>query len=99
MMLAESLDHAFEDVSERVWIEAKLKADEMLAAIESGLTIAGEQLDAMEKETIRQCVREVQGALQGHQTPQLKKANEALDKASERLAAIIVEKAMDESMR
>jgi molecular chaperone DnaK len=97
MMLAESLDHAFEDVNERVWIEAKLKAEEMLAAVESGLKIAGERLDAMEKETIRQCVLKVEEALEVRQTAHLKKANDALDKASERLAAIIVEKAMDES--
>jgi molecular chaperone DnaK len=99
MMLAESLDHAFEDVNERVWIEAKLKAEEMLTAVESGLTIGGDRLEAMERETIRQCVMKVQEALGVRQTAPLKKANDALDKASERLAAIIVEKAMDESMR
>ena len=30
-MIADSLDHAFEDMNERVWTEAKLKAEEMLA--------------------------------------------------------------------
>jgi len=99
MMLAESLDHAFEDVNERVWIETKLKAEEMLAAVESGLSMAGEQLDPAEKETISACVIKLQEALQGRQVPQLKKANDALDQASERLAALIVEKAMDDSMR
>ena len=69
----------------------------MLAAVESGLKIAGERLDAMERETIRQCVLKVEEALEVRQTAHLKKANDALDKASERLAAIIVEKAMDES--
>src|SRR4030081_2842347 len=32
-MIAESLDHAFGYMSERVWTEAKLKADEMLTAV------------------------------------------------------------------
>jgi len=31
-MLADSLEHAFEDMNERAWVEAKVKADEMLAA-------------------------------------------------------------------
>src|SRR3954452_10911351 len=35
-MLADSLDHAFKDVNERVWVEAKLKSEEMLAATQKG---------------------------------------------------------------
>ena len=34
-MIADSLDHAFEDMNDRVWTEAKLKADEMIGAVES----------------------------------------------------------------
>src|SRR5207302_7669440 len=34
-MLAESLDHAFADVAERIWTETKLKSEELLAAVES----------------------------------------------------------------
>src|SRR5207302_2698885 len=33
-MLADSLEHAFDDMNERAWVEAKVKADEMVAAIE-----------------------------------------------------------------
>ncbi len=36
-MLAESLEHAFEDMSERVWTETRLKSEEMLAAVEKAL--------------------------------------------------------------
>ena len=36
-MLADSLEHAFEDMSERVWTETRLKSEEMLAAVEKAL--------------------------------------------------------------
>ena len=36
-MLADSLEHAFEDVNERVWTETRLKSDEMLGAVESAV--------------------------------------------------------------
>src|SRR5437764_10675067 len=51
-MLAESLDHAFEDMSERAWTEAKLKAEEMLSSAASALAIAGDAISADEKEVI-----------------------------------------------
>ncbi|MFN2476461.1 MAG: Hsp70 family protein, partial [Chthoniobacterales bacterium] len=34
-MISESLDHAFDDMNERIWTEAQLKAEEMLGAVES----------------------------------------------------------------
>ncbi len=39
-MLADSLDHAFDDVAERRWTEAELKAREMLDAVDSALALA-----------------------------------------------------------
>ncbi len=45
-MISESLEHAFEDMSERVWTEAKLKADEMLSAVENAFRVLGAELDA-----------------------------------------------------
>ena len=40
-MISESLDHAFDDMSERVWTEAKLKAEEMLGAVEAAFERRG----------------------------------------------------------
>lgn len=98
-MLAESLDHAFEDVSERVWTETELKAQEMLRAVDSALAMAGNQLDAAEKETILHSATVVREALQSRETARLKEANEALDRATQGLAALIVENAMAETSR
>ena len=93
-MLAESLDHAFADVGERIWIETKLKSEEMLAAVESGLGLVGDQIGEIEKKRILDLAAEVRRKIDSHQTQKLKEANEALDSATQNLAAVIVEKAM-----
>jgi molecular chaperone DnaK len=93
-MLAESLEHAFEDVSERVWTEAKLKAEEMLAAVDSAMKIVGDKIDTSEKKKVLQFADEVRRGIESHQANQLKKAIETLDAATQDLAALVVERAM-----
>lgn len=93
-MLAESLEHAFEDVSERVWTEAKLKAEEMLAAVDSAMKIVGDKIDTLEKKKVLQFADEVRRGIESHQANQLKKAIETLDAATQDLAALVVERAM-----
>jgi molecular chaperone DnaK len=93
-MLAESLDHAFEDVNERIWTETKLKSEEMLAAVESAWQLVGDQIDQFEKKRILQLAREVRETLHSHETQKLKQANQALDSATQNLAALVVENAM-----
>ncbi len=96
-MLADSLDHAFEDVSERIWTETKLKSEEMLRAVDSALALAGDEIPIPEKETILQCATAVREALETQEVAPLKQANAALDDATQALAAIIVEKVMAEN--
>ncbi len=43
-MIEESLEHAFDDMSERVLTETRLKAEEMLAAVTKALPLADERL-------------------------------------------------------
>src|SRR6266699_2739171 len=43
-MIADSVDHAFEDMSERVWTETRLKSEEMLAAVEKAFQAVGDRL-------------------------------------------------------
>jgi molecular chaperone DnaK len=93
-MISESLDHAFDDMSERVWTEAKLKAEEMLNAVEAAFAQVGDAIDAREKETIQQAAVNVQDALGANDTRKLQAANSALDEATQGLAAALVEKAM-----
>ncbi|MEO8043930.1 MAG: molecular chaperone DnaK, partial [Spartobacteria bacterium] len=93
-MLAESLEHAFEDMSERVWTETRLKAEEMLAAVEKAFQLAGDRLPAEQKEQITALTSEVRRAITTHEITRLKAANAALDDATQELAALIVEQAM-----
>ncbi len=93
-MIADSLEHAFEDMSERVWTETRLKSEEMLAAVEQGLRLAGEKLSPNEQREIEQKAQAVREALQSHEAARLKSANAALDEATQKLAALIVEQAL-----
>jgi molecular chaperone DnaK len=93
-MIADSLEHAFEDMSERVWTETRLKSEEMLAAVEKGLQLAGDQFPTSERARVEQMANDVRAAIESHETPRLKAANAALDDATQELAALIVEQAM-----
>ncbi|MDQ6625084.1 MAG: molecular chaperone DnaK [Verrucomicrobiota bacterium] len=96
-MISESLDFAFDDMNERVWTEAKLKAEEMLGAVESAFRVVGGELPVGEKMHIESLVGELRAALASHELQRLKAANTALDKATEPLAAMLMEKALAES--
>ncbi len=93
-MISESLEHAFDDMSERFWTETKLKAEEMLGAVEAAFAQMGDGIDAVEKEKILGAATQVRDALTTHDARKLQAANSALDDATQELAAAIVEKAM-----
>ncbi len=93
-MLEDSLEHAFEDMNDRAFTEAKLKADEMLPAVRIALTQAGGELSAEEKSAITARVADVEAAIATGAAQPLKKAVAALDEATQRLAAILVERAV-----
>jgi molecular chaperone DnaK len=93
-MLAESLEHAFDDVSERIWTETKTKSEEMLTALDSALQIVGDKIETSEKKKILQLGDEVRKAIESHQVKKLKEANEALDTGTQHLATLVVEQAM-----
>ena len=93
-MLEDSLEHAFEDMNDRAFTEAKLKAGEMLPAVRIALDQAGGELSAEEKQTIAARVSEVESAIATGAAQPLKKAVAALDEATQRLAAILVERAV-----
>jgi len=93
-MLEDSLEHAFEDMNDRAFTEAKLKAGEMLPAVRIALDQAGGELSAEEKQAIAARVSEVESAIAAGAAQPLKKAVAALDEATQRLAAILVERAV-----
>jgi len=98
-MIAESLDHAFEDMAERVWTEAALKSNELLPAVRSALTLVGDKLSDVERLEIDVLVREVEAALESHDHQRLKQANSALDQGTQHLATFLIDRAMAEAAK
>lgn len=93
-MLEESLEHAFEDMNDRVFTEAKLKAAEMLPAVRIALEQIGGELSEEERQTIATRVAGVEAAIATGAAQPLKKAVAALDEATQRLAALLIERAV-----
>lgn len=95
-MVGESVEYAFEDMAERVFTEARLKAEELLPAVEMVLSqgLAEEE----ERREIEDAAAAVRAALAGGAANPLKAAVQRLDAATEALAARLVEKAMDEAL-
>ena len=95
-MVSESVEHAFTDMAERVFTEARLKAEELLPAVETVL-VQGLALDA-ERSEIESAAEAVRKALADKAANPLKAAVQRLDAATEALAARLVEQAMDEAL-
>jgi molecular chaperone DnaK len=93
-MLAGSLEHAFEDMDARIFTEARLKAEEMLPAVEGALSQLSDDLAVDEIAEIRLKAAEVTEALRSGETARLKKALTDLDSATQTLATRLIEKAM-----
>ena len=93
-MLAGSLEHAFEDMDARIFTEARLKAEEMLPAVEAALTQLGSELPEAEITEIHKQTTEVTAALGTKETSRLKQALAALDQATQTLATRLMERAM-----
>ena len=96
VMVSESVEHAFTDMAERVFTEAKMKAEELLPAVEAVLS-QGLAMDD-ERGEIQSAAAAVRTALAGGAANPLKAAVQRLDAATEALAARLVEQAMDAAL-
>jgi molecular chaperone DnaK len=90
-MLADSLEHAFEDMNKRAFAEVCLKADEMLPAVQTALERLGNEVAEEQREEIATLVAEVQEARVAHSLEKLRNTLSKLDKVTEPLAAQLVE--------
>lgn len=97
-MVGESVEYAFDDMAERIFTEAKLKAEELLPAVDQALADAGDLVSAGERSEIEQAAAAVREALAAGLPNPLKAAVQRLDKATEEFAAALVEKAIEDAM-
>lgn len=95
-MLGDSLDHAFEDMDERIFTEANLKAEEMLPAVASALEQLGEEVSGEERSALAILIDKVRAAQTGKSASRLKSALGALDEATQPLATRLIERAIGE---
>ncbi len=95
-MVSESVEYAFEDMAERIFTEARLKAEELLPAVES--VLAQGLATNSELQEITAACDAVRAALAGKAANPLKAAVQRLDTATEALAARLVEQAMDAAL-
>jgi len=97
-MVTESVDYAFDDMAERVFTEAKLKAEELLPAVDAGLAQVADDMDPTDLQEIKASAEAVRVALAGDNANILKATVQRLDKSTEHMAAILVEKAMEAAL-
>lgn len=97
-MVTESVDYAFDDMAERVFTEAKLKAEELLPAVDAGLAQVADDMDPVDLTEIKSAATAVREALKQENANTLKAAVQKLDKSTEHMAAILVEKAMEAAL-
>ena len=93
-MLGDSLEHAFEDMDERIFTEAKLKADEMLPAVDTALNALGDEVPGEVRAAIFALVEKIRSSLQTRSTAYLKNLLRELDAVTEPLAAALIEKTL-----
>jgi len=93
-MVEESVEHAFEDLRARQWVEAKLRAEETLAATRKALADLGAG-----NEPTQAAMKAVDAALAAEgETARLKAAVDALDEATRPLAEALMDRAMEEML-
>ncbi len=96
-MLADSLEHAFEDRDARIFTEARLKAEEMLPAVESALKQLVKELDPATEQEIRAATTSLAAAMKQNDLDFLQQQLRNLDEMTQTLATMLVEKAMSKS--
>ena len=99
-MIADSVEYAFDDMNERIWTEAMLKAEELLPAVDEALAQLGDEVPADDREHILAAAEHVRALLiaERHDASALKKANALLDDATQSLAVLLMDKAMEEAL-
>jgi molecular chaperone DnaK len=104
-MVEESVEHAFDDLAARRWIETKLKANETLAATKNALATCSDEIESDYRKKIEIAAGGVEIILAGENpdgSGDLKKlhaAVAALDEITKPLADLLMDKAMEAMLK
>ena len=98
-MVEESVEHAFDDLATRRWVEAKLKANELLTATRNGLASCCDELQADYVAQVEAALNAVSTALATENAEsgsgdvkQLQSACAALDEVTKPLAELLMDR-------
>jgi molecular chaperone DnaK len=92
-MVREAEANAEEDRKRQQEIEVKNQADSLAYNIERQLSDHGDKVAAADKSAIEEAIKEVREALQGDDVDRIKRASEALTKASHKMAEVLYREA------
>jgi molecular chaperone DnaK len=105
-MVEESVEFAFEDMAARRWVEAKLKAGELILAAQKALKDCASEFDASYLSQVEAALKSVQAILADENTETktgdvkaLQSACAALDETTKPLAEFLMDKAMEALLR
>lgn len=105
-MVEESVAHAFEDLDARRWIEAKLKANDALAATKKALATHAADIEEDYRKQIEVAATDVENALAVEdaqagavELKRLQAAVAALDEVTRSLADFLMDKAMEAMLK
>jgi molecular chaperone DnaK len=94
-MVHEAEAHADEDKERRQEIEIKNQADSLAYSVERQLAEHGEKIPATDKSAIEDALKEVREALKAEDVERIKRASEALTKASHKMAEVLYRSAQE----
>ena len=103
-MVEESVEHAFDDLRARQWVEAKLKAQATIEAAEKGVSECADELPAELLDPVREAMKALNEVLaleenESGPVEQLKEAHAKLDEVSQPLAEALMDRAMEKMLR
>jgi molecular chaperone DnaK len=103
-MIEESVEYGFDDIEERRWIEAKLRAEQTTEATRKGLESIGGELASDQRAAIESALVSVESLLAKRErgvamtAAAIKEANGKLDAATQPLAELMMDRVMEEML-
>ena len=105
-MVEESVEHAFEDLAARRWIEAKLKANELISATRKGLADCGRDLEPEYRTRVETALKALELLASTDETQnqpndlkELQAACAAIDSITAPMAELLMDRAMEALLR
>ena len=95
-MVKESMEHAAEDAAKKEFFDAKFEAEKVLTATRKGLEKCAHLLSEEERTDIHKVMKDTEQAINNNNSAQLKESTTRLNKATEKLATLLLKETAKE---